>query len=179
MTLIGCKPEGRHTEQHDVYFGIANELKDLVPQLIAFWPEAKAKMHIDGWQTITSVEGYSVEVVEKGNEEATDKKLFFINLGGYKKNVFDEFHYKVLTVAVNKGEAIQQAKQTAFYRHTGFEGAPSHIDDKYGIDVDDLYEITDILTSELKEKYSIIVKPSATEKSADELHLGYFPLDKI
>jgi hypothetical protein len=30
MVLIGCKPTGRHTEQHDVFFGIANELRELI-----------------------------------------------------------------------------------------------------------------------------------------------------
>jgi hypothetical protein len=38
MVLIGCKPEGRHTEQHDIFFGIAQTLADLVPQLKSFWP---------------------------------------------------------------------------------------------------------------------------------------------
>lgn len=50
---------------------------------------------------------------------------------------------------------MQIAKETAFYLHTGFEGAISHIDDKYGLDVDDLYEIYDILPVADKEKYSV------------------------
>jgi hypothetical protein len=38
-----------------------------------------------------------------------------------------------------------------FLQHCGFKGAGvSHIDDKYGIDVDDLYKVTDILDSQLK-----------------------------
>ena len=30
MTLIGCTPAGRNIEQHDVFFGIGNSLKDIV-----------------------------------------------------------------------------------------------------------------------------------------------------
>ena len=47
MVLLGCKPEGRHTEQHDVFFGIAPALKDLIPAFKSFWPEAKGKIHVD------------------------------------------------------------------------------------------------------------------------------------
>src|SRR5678809_1545416 len=86
-------------------------------------------------------------------------RLFFINLGGYKQNEFEEFHYKMIIAANNKGEAIDTAKQTAFFRHTDFKGATSHIDDKYGVDVDDVYEIADILPVGIKEKYSISVSP--------------------
>ncbi|WP_325645076.1 DUF1543 domain-containing protein, partial [Chitinophaga sp.] len=41
MVVLGCTLEGRHTEQHDVFFGIGNQLSDLVPDMKAFWPEAK------------------------------------------------------------------------------------------------------------------------------------------
>ncbi|MGN6440105.1 MAG: DUF1543 domain-containing protein [Agriterribacter sp.] len=35
MLLLGCKPAGRHTEQHDVFFGIGASLKDLIPDIIS------------------------------------------------------------------------------------------------------------------------------------------------
>ena len=52
MVLIGCRPKGRHTEQHDIFFGIASALKDLIPEMYRFWPGAKGNMHIDGWRGI-------------------------------------------------------------------------------------------------------------------------------
>ena len=85
---------------------------------------------------------------------------------------------KLIIAAPDKGIAIQDAKQTAFYRHTGFDGANSHIDDKYGVDVDDVYEIDDILSPETKNKYRIVLN-DATEIKTDALHLGYFKLDKL
>jgi Domain of Unknown Function (DUF1543) len=178
MLLIGCKPPGRHTEQHDVFFGIAESVKDLIPSIKEFWPEAEGKMHIDGWREVMLVDGYVVTVQPK-NETATNSnaKLFFINLGGYKQNEFEEFHYKMLVAAKDKTEAITQSKKTAFYLHTGFEGANSHIDDKYGVDVDDLYEIEDILPHQMKDQYSIILSKNETLQTEDELHLGYFKLE--
>src|SRR6185436_10798489 len=133
-------------EQHDVFFGIANSVKDLISETLDFWPEAKGKIHFDAWREVTNVNGFGVKVIphQKINSSA---KLFFINLGGYKQNEFEEFHYKMIVAASDKGEAVKQSKNTAFYKHTGFEGAPSHVDDKYGVDVDDVLEIEDILSA--------------------------------
>ena len=105
-------------------------------------------------------------------------KLFFINLGGYKQNDLEEYHYKLIIAANDKSVAIKQAKQTAFFKHTHFAGAASHIDDKYGIDVDDIYELEDILSEEFKSKYAIVLSP-CTVTQEDELHIGYFKLDKL
>jgi len=177
MLLIGCSPQGRHIEQHDVFFGIGESIKDLIPDVKAFWPEAKGKLHFDAWQEVTNVNGYKVEVVT--NEHALHKssaKLFFINLGGYKQNEFEEFHYKMIIAATDKGEAVKMAMDTAFFRHTGFKNATSHIDDKYGIDVDDVYEIADILSADSKKHYSILVTSPNEKIPEDEIHLGYFKL---
>jgi hypothetical protein len=84
----------------------------------------------------------------------------------------------MLAVAEKKSDAIKQAKATAFYKHTGFKGAASHIDDKYGIDVDDIYEITDILPAEIKAAFQLKITP-AKKASKDEWHLGYLNLNKI
>jgi hypothetical protein len=179
MLLIGCKPPGRHTEQHDIFFGIGESVKDLLPGIKDFWPEAAAKMHIDGWRKVTTVDGYAVSIVSKEQETGSGAKLFFINLGGYKQNEFEEFHYKMVVAAADKSEAINQSKKTAFYLHTGFTGANSHIDDKYGVDVDDLYEIEDILASSTKEKYKILVSKKEEPLPEDEIHLGYFKLNSF
>jgi hypothetical protein len=177
MLLIGCNPPGRNIEQHDVFFGIGESIKDLIPDITAFWP-GENKLHFDAWQEVTTVNGYKVHVaINDGDKQIGPFKLFFINLGGYKQNEFEEFHYKIIIAAANKGEAINAAKQTAFFQHTGFTGATSHIDDKYGVDVDDVYEITDILSSTSKEKYSVLITPAEKDSLlGDEIHIGYFKL---
>ena len=176
--LIGCTPKGRHIEQHDICFGIATSIKEMIPQLQSFWPEVANTMHVDGFRTITSVDGYAVSVVPLNSAITSEAKLFFINLGGYKPGELEEYHYKMIVAAADKGKAIQQAKQTAFYKHTGFKGAESHIDDKYGIDVDDVYAIEDILPASLKSEYKIVLQRQDNLLD-DELHLGYFQLKKL
>lgn len=182
LLLMGCRPEGRFTEQHDVFLGIASNITELVPYIKAAWPEAKGNIHLDAWRTVTNVDGYSITVRERSSNdlELTDKRpqLFFINLGGYKPNEFDEFHYKMLVVAPEKGSAIHLAKETSFYKHTGFKGAASHIDDKYGINVDDVFEINDLLSDADKLSYVLDIRPEAGLPE-DEIHLGYMQLHRL
>ena len=177
--MLGCRPEGRNTEQHDMFFAIGEKISDLVPAIKAFWPEAKGNIHVDAWREVTQVNGHRISVVPKVDPPTKPGtgKLFFLNLGGYKQGEFDEFHYKMLAVAENQAGAIQQAKQTAFYKHTGFKGAASHIDDKFGVDVDEVYEVKDILTAEDRSRYSLQVL--AGEGPEDDMHLGYFQLHKL
>ena len=181
--MLGCTPKGRNTEQHDIYFTVAASIADTVQGIKDFWPEANGKIHIDAWREVTQVDGFAVEVHSRENllsdaAAAEEVKLFFINLGGYKENEFDEFHYKMLIAATEKSAAIRTAKESAFYRHTGFQGAPSHIDDKFGVDVDDINQIEDILPAAIKEKYAIRLIPGGSARQ-DLLHLGYFKLSEL
>ncbi|MET4081001.1 hypothetical protein ABIB40_000946 [Pedobacter sp. UYP30] len=178
MLLLGCTPKGRLVEQHDIFFGIAENLLDLVPSMNAFWPEAKGKLHIDAWREVTAVGGFEVNVVSSTEEFVNEQHLFFINLGGYVKDVFDEAHFKMLLAAATKAGAIKQAKETTFYKNVGFSGATSHIDDKYGVDIDDIFEINDVLSQEVKSKFKLKLTKNLSIKQ-DQMHLGYIPLKNL
>ncbi|TKC12913.1 DUF1543 domain-containing protein [Pedobacter polaris] len=179
MILLGATPKGRNIEQHDIFFGIGFSVKELLPEMLAFWPEANGKIHIDAYRIINKVGGYKVEVIAKADENKTElRSLFFMNLGGYKRDEFEELHYKMLAVADQKALAIKEAKETAFYKHVGFKGATSHIDDKFGVDVDDIFEIKDILSETTKSKYALKFT-SDSGLPEDEIFLGYLPLSKI
>ncbi|UKT63733.1 DUF1543 domain-containing protein [Pedobacter mucosus] len=178
MIMLGCKPKGRQTEQHDIFFGIATSLKEMIPDIYAFWPEAKNKIHIDAWREVNNVNGCKVECVNASEHFSNELHLFFINLGGYRQNEFDEPHYKMLLATPDKASATKQAKETAFYKHATFAGATSHIDDKYGVDVDDIFEIEDVLSADLKAKFRLkLTKMKSLIE--DEIHLGYLPIKNI
>jgi hypothetical protein len=181
MVMLGCTPVGRLTEQHDIFFGIGTSLKDLVPEMKAFWPEAKGKIHIDAWREVTSVDNHSIKISSKEEaQSANEASLFFINLGGYKKEEFEEYHYKMLTVAKNLGIATRKVKTTTFFKHCGFEGAGvSHIDDKYGIDVDETHKVNDLLNQQYKEKYHLQISKSDQPMKEDVLHIGYLKIKGI
>lgn len=176
MLLIGCLPANRNVEQHDVFFGIGESIKEVVEQAIAFWPEAGDSLHIDAWRQVNNVDGYGVEVIDyKAWQD--EQQLYFINLGGYKPNEFEEFHYKMLTVATDKNEALKTAKQSAFFKHSGTTSA--HIDEKYGIDVDNMYSIKDILPAACKKRYNIKISDPQQTLAEDPIQLGYFKPEKV
>jgi len=182
MLLLGSKAPGRHVEQHDYFFGIATNLKELVPACKSFWRGTSANLHIDGWREVTNVDGYEIKVVLKDENSGTQpEKLFFINLGGYQAGKLEEQHYVVVTVQTDRAQAIQEAKRSVFFKTNtiaGNKGANSHIDDKYGIDVDDIYNIAEMLNPKQKEKYHIKISRQSGLPE-DDVHLGYFRLDKL
>jgi hypothetical protein len=45
--------------------------------------------------------------------------------------------------------------------------------------MDDIYKIEDILNEESKQKYRIEIKKSSGALPEDEIHLGYFKLNKL
>lgn len=113
MMLLGCKPPGRNTEQHDVFFCVATQPKDAVPEILQFWPEAGKAIHLDAWREVRQVGEFDVQVVDKNDAGTISRmpgvKLYFINLGGYKAAEFEEFHYRILVAAINKETAIREA----------------------------------------------------------------------
>ncbi len=176
MILLGCTPKGRLTEQHDIFFGIADSVLSLKREMYAFWPDG-GPLHIDCWREVTQVDGYSISIVPKEQATGPTEKLFLLNLGGYRPGEFEEYHYKMLAVAASMGKAIKASKQTEFYKQWGFKGAESHIDEKYALDVDDMHKVEDLLSDQIKERYSIRI--TKQEGPEDELHLGYVKLGKL
>lgn len=183
MILMGCTPTGRLTEQHDVFFGIATTPADLVQEMLQSWPEAQGKIHVDAWREVNYVNGYEVKIIQREENDTPDSDvstiLFFLNLGGYRPGEFEEYHYKIIVAAKTKADAIDQGKKTVFFKHNSFKGARAHIDDQYGIDVDDLHVISDILPAATKAKYRIKVIPVKGEEQQDELHIGYFKISRL
>ena len=96
--MLGCKPPGRLTKQHDIFFGIGNSLKELIPPMKFFWKEAKGKIHVD---------------------------------------------------------------------------------DKFGIDVDDIFNVKDTLSFDFQEQFQLKITKNVADLKDDKLHIGYLKLDKI
>jgi hypothetical protein len=49
-------------------------------------------------------------------------------------------------------------KQTEFYKTMGFANAVSHIDDKHGVDIDDIYNVNDLLSEIPKKNIPLSLK---------------------
>ena len=84
-----------------------------------------------------------------------------------------------MMVGKSMAEIIRRVKKTEFYKTMGFKNAESHIDDKYGVDIDDIFKVTDILPEEMKEKYSIVLEKSNVENQENYTFIGYLALTKL
>ena len=188
MIQLGGRPKGRLIEQHDIFFGVANQVNELIADINNHWPEVKNKWHIDSYRAISKVDNYAIKLVESNiqAECANDLKLFFINLGGYQQGSFEEFHYKLLVVAASQADAIKQAKQSDFYKQFTFKdktspfNAASHIDDKFEVDIDDIYNVGDLLSNvQLLIEPIIEMGTSAIGIENDKEYVGYLSIKNL
>lgn len=187
MVQLGGRPKGRLIEQHDMFFGVANQVSELIEDINQHWPEVKNKWHIDSYRAISKVDNYAIKLVELSNqtESANDLKLFFINLGGYQRGSFEEFHYKLLIVAATQADAIKQAKQSEFYKAFTYKdkestfNAASHIDDKFEVDIDDIYNVNDLISN-----VRLLIEPITNERhelvhADDKEYVGYLSIKNL
>ena len=187
MVQLGGRPKGRLIEQHDIFFGVANEVSELIDDINHHWPEVKNKWHIDSYRAISKVDNYAIKLVESSSqaESANDLKLFFINLGGYQQGSFEEFHYKLLIVAATQADAIKQAKQSEFYKAFTYKdkdspfNAASHIDDKFEVDIDNIYNVNDLISN-----VRLLIEPMANDShelvnADDKEYVGYLSIKNL
>lgn len=191
MVQLGGRPKGRLIEQHDMFFGVADTLIELIPAINEHWPEVKNKWHIDSYRKVTSVGGYHIDWVAETDSDAApistasaaaDLKLYFINLGGYLPDDFEEYHHKLLIVAPTQAEAVKQAKQSDFYKQFTFKdkdtpfNAASHIDDKLLVDVDEIYNVNELLGA---GSLQISIDKTAVERIEDKSYIGYLSIKNL
>lgn len=189
MIKIGARPKGRLIEQHDMYFGVGEEIGDFVEAINQHWLEVKNTWHLDAYRKVTVVDGHQIawqptennsEPLKNNEPLKTELKLFFINLGGYLAGEFEEYHHKLLIVAPSQAEAIKQAKQCQFYKKFSFKdittpfNAAAHIDDKHQVDVDEIYDVNELLT-----KGRLVITPCDNALPDDQAYIGYLSLKKL
>ena len=187
MVQLGGRPKGRLIEQHDIFFGVANEVSELIDDINQHWPEVRNKWHIDSYRAISKVDNYAIKLVESSSqvECGSDLKLFFINLGGYQRGSFEEFHYKLLIVAGSQADAIKQAKQSEFYKAFTYKdkdspfNAASHIDDKFEVDIDDIYNVNNLISN-----VQLLIEPMANDShelvnADDKEYVGYLSIKNL
>ncbi len=171
MMLLGCKPTGRLTEQHDIHFSIGKNLEAAAKTANASWPEAKGKIHIDAFRKINKVQDFQITIQNNTSGANENLDLFFINLGGYKENELEERHYKTLVVASNMDEAKKIVHKEGFFK----THLQPHVDDKFAIDIDDIYSVSDIL-KESTPGLSLCITAANENATEDPVLNGYFQL---
>ena len=160
---LGGRADRCNTELHDVVFTCGNKIQDTYMDLIDKWFGNVDRLHIDSWVEIVHVDGYNISLSKKKN--ISNNKLFFINLGGYDKNKFEELHESEFLVGEKKLSIKKRAKETLM---KGLDQV--HTDDLY--DVDDCIEINKV------SDYFINLKKDDNKIKPLEYNNGYHPIPK-
>jgi hypothetical protein len=67
--------------------------------------------------------------------------------------------------------ASKKAETSTFYKHCGFEGAPSHIDDEYGVDIDNIYNVNRYIGQTKQRTLHLKISKSEQLLQEDVLHI--------
>ena len=160
---LGGRADGCNTELHDVVFTCGNKIEDTYIDLIDKWFGNIDRLHVDSWVEINKVDGYNVSLSQTKN--ISKNKLFYINLGGYDKNKFEELHESEFLVGEKKLSIKKRAKETLM---KGLDQV--HTDDLY--DVDDCIEINKV------SNYFINLTRDKNKIIPLKFNNGYHPIPK-
>ncbi len=107
MFYLGGDFRNSNIELHDVRFCLGKDPLDCYDDLRQQWWGTPSSLHIDSWAEITHADGYDVVLSDQPFQR--QEKLYFLNLGGYNAEDFEEVHKNILVEADNQRAAIQKS----------------------------------------------------------------------
>ena len=119
LVVVGGRIPKANVEVHDVRWVIGSKIEDTFDVLRKDWFGAIDGLHIDSYKKIYSVDGYKIKIKKSQIKKSTskfikevnnNKKLWFINLGGYDSKSMQEKHEFGLLVASTASDAKKMAK---------------------------------------------------------------------
>jgi hypothetical protein len=177
MILVGFKPKGYLTEQHDIVFVVLDSYSDREAENGDSKPSESTKakilkaappvppgteIHVDAYVEIMVADQYSVTVAE-GPAKKSDRDLYFANLGGYKIDDFQEYHKKLLLVLADESQIKSRAAKDSFFTEMDkIKNASPHVDDRHRLnaEVEDKLKVVDVL-----EGYHLVFELSVLPNS--------------
>ncbi len=183
LVVVGGRSPKANIELHDVRWVIGSKIEDTFDQLRNDWFGSNNGLHIDSYKKIDSIDGYKIYLRNKENggsnnkyfknNEISNKKLWFVNIGGYDPCSMQEKHEFGLVVASSASEAKNKAKSKWL-----MDCKKKHKDDIYAIksfkDVDDCEVIKNIKNWEI----DLIADDSHIEEKNIPDWFGYMRIDK-
>lgn len=107
VAIVGGYVETGHVELHDVRFAVGEKIEDCYAEINAQCWAIPERWHLDAWGALEWADGHSVAIADA--PDASGKRLWFVNLGGYDPNEFTELHRNVFVVAADEREARRRA----------------------------------------------------------------------
>ena len=181
LVVLGGRIDDCHIELHDVRWVVGANIEETIPKLRQEWFGLTTGLHIDSYKVIQHVDGYTIELIERNEEENSkqttslntkNEKLWFINLGGYDRNSLQELHQFGLVVAPSKQAAKARARQR--WLNTALQ---VHKDDLHSIN--NLGAVDDCLPIFQLEGWQILLKaePGIPETELKPDWFGYWRID--
>ena len=183
LVVVGGRSPKANIELHDVRWVIGTKIEDTFDQLRNDWFGSDNGLHIDSYKKIDSIDGYKINLINKESREPqnkiskkgriSNKKLWFVNIGGYDPNSMQEKHEFGLVVASSFSEAKNKAKSKWL-----IDCKKKHKDDIYVVedftDVDDCEVIKNIGNWEIE----LIRNDNHVEEKNIPDWFGYMRIDK-
>lgn len=163
---IGGNTKSSHVELHDVRFAVADKIENTYQGLKSEWWGDPSSLHLDCWGAVTYVDGHNIEIHNVPQE--TDKKLFFVNLGGYNPGEWGEKHINVFVVAKNDAAASKKAKEENFPKTKW--GGTAHKDFSWEVD-----KVLDVSSMAARNGKYIHLIPN-TSKKEFQFKCSYTPI---
>lgn len=113
IVMLGGRHARANTEVHDVVLAVGDSLEAVYPQLKNAWFGEQKGLHIDAWMKVSGLEFENKKYqIQWSNTQpnASEQKLWLINLGGYDAREFGELHRYVLVVAQDSATAKEKGK---------------------------------------------------------------------
>lgn len=161
MVLVGGQTPAANIELHDMRFAVGEKISDTYETLQREWWGDPETLHVDVWAEVKQIDGYNVRLSSepyKGKE-----KLYFVNLGGYEKTLFDEVHRNVLKVATSQEKAKAEARAGVGHWHMPHK--------------DNLFEVENILPLSKFGNLNVHLE-KAEEEIPFDFHCRYTPISK-
>ena len=160
--FLGGRAEKCNIELHDVVFTCADQITKCYDDILNKWFGDVKRLHIDSWLELKYIDGYEITLSKQRPNQ--NNSLYFINLGGYDKNKFEELHESKFLVGSDTNSIKKRAKDELL---VGYDQV--HTDDLY--DVDDCIKI-----SKVSGYYVHLNKTTHKEKL--EFNNGYLPIPR-
>ncbi len=107
--MLGGTAPGANTELHDVVFACGGAIEETWGQLLDSWFGAPDGLHVDSWAELREVDGHRVEL--RSEAPRGDSRLWFINLGAYRRGHFGELHAVAFLVGADPAAIKARAKE--------------------------------------------------------------------
>ncbi|MEZ0225652.1 MAG: DUF1543 domain-containing protein [Alphaproteobacteria bacterium] len=107
---IGGRTATSLIELHDVRIVAGNAIEDCYDHIRDTWWGTPESLHLDCWGELTSADGHNITLREEPSAGAD--KLWFVNLGGYNPDDFNEPSKNIFVVAPTESKAKVRALKT-------------------------------------------------------------------